>query len=455
MAVTATGALQSVRHGVSRYYPFTVVGTLVFGIGVVFVARGTLVGDVYRMTLGVLAVAAPVVLGVLARVQSGRFTDIDVSWDTSRDTVATMTDPRRWGHMNVGVSGISPWFFYRLHARVSGTVAVGTRARLHFYEDIAVAESRTLRVPLAIPLPGTARLTGRLQVGDVFGLSRANLGDPTRLSTPVPPGMPRAPQLIQSVATSGEEESTRTRSPEEERYYMREYIPGDRFRDINWKASSRIRELFTRISPETQEQSRTITIYLRHFADSSRPTLEAIAHGAYIRGWVIAFMRTLMSQEPGISFRVVTARGTTPCVDEDAVDTFAWSIADLGLEPEPPMLEIDRAAAHAVVFTTPLDRTLDAFAARLPKASVTLFSTQFAGGRTPTQRGGAQMHTTDTATIICGGHLLPIPPLGLAHRGDRPTQSAPPGALFLEEVALTLVFDRTTHERGRNGGTPR
>ncbi len=422
-------------------------------IGIVFVARGTVIGDVYRTTLGVLAIMIPVVLGIVGRVQAGRFSAVETSWRVSKDTVATMSTPDRCGHLEINARGIRPWFFYRLHARVSGPVQVGRNARFHYHEEIATADGERVRLPLPFPLPGKARLNGRLEIRDVFGLTRAGLGTDINRDVVTPSAMPHAPQLTRVVAQTGGEESTRVRNPEEERYYMREYIPGDRLRDINWKASSRVRQLFSRVSPETQEQSRTLTVYLRNFADPSERSIEALAHGAYIKGWMIAFLRTLLREEPDITFRVITSRGTVSCTDEDEIDKLSWDLADLWTDAEPIGLPIDRDAHQVVVFSTPFDAGLDSFAARLTRTTIHLFATQLAATGNGSAADALAVRTSDTAAVFFNGTIVPASRFRLHTRDRSLVRTCPAGADMIEAVDLRLVCDRRAYERnGSHGG---
>lgn len=432
---------------IARYYPFTTIGSIVIAVGIVFVARGTVVGDVYRTSLGVLAILLPVLLAVVGRVQAGRFSEVEATWRVSRDTTATMVAPDECGHLEINARGIRPWFFYRLLARVFGPLQVGHSSRFHFHEEIATADGDQIRIPLPFPLPGKALLRGRLEIRDVFGLTRAGLGSELRREVTAPAAMPRAPQLTRVVADTGGEESTRTRNPEEERYYMREYIPGDRLRDINWKASSRVRQLFSRVSPETQEQSKTLSIYLRTFADPAERSLEAMVHGAYIRGWLIAFLRTLLREEPDITFHIITARGMHTCSDEDAVDKLSWDLSDLWLDAEPIGMPVDRTAKQVVVFSTPFDTGLDSFVTRLEKTTVHLFATQLADTAGKPVRGEVGLRTDDTAAVFFGGALLPVSQMRIRSRNRNLVRTCPPGADLIEEVDLRLVCDRRSYER--------
>ncbi len=432
-ATTARRVLDLFR----RYYPLTATGTLVFVVGIVFVAIGSVRADVYRATLGVAALAVTLVLALLSRLQAGRFGDVEVTWDDPPSPAARTFGSSHLPALKVSIPGIRPWFFFRVHAKVTGTLRSGNGMRFHVFEDIASPDVNRIDLPLAVPLPGRLSLRRTIEIRDVFGLSRGSFGSINRRPVSIEAPFPIGPEITRMVAASGEQESTRTTNPEEERYYQREYIPGDRIRDINWKASARLRELVTRISPQTQDQDRTLTVYLRHFAEPGMESLESLGHLAYAKGWLAAFMLAVMREESGIRFRVITSGGVSTIDDENGVAVFSREICDLPFEPEPNSLARDPSARSILVFTTPFDQRLGAFVESMAPITARLFTTQF-----PNCVGNAGTHSYDMLDLTIGSSALPLPPLRLRHRGERRAISAPSGSMLLEEVELETIRSR-------------
>ncbi|MFW5994649.1 MAG: DUF58 domain-containing protein [Spirochaetia bacterium] len=433
----AYGTRSAFLKFLAYYYPFTATGTAVFVAGAVFLATGLSQADVYRASLGMLALFIPALLGVLARVQAGRFTDVAVGWDDPADATYRTFGGGDLPRVSVTAGAIRPWFFFRLHARIRGMLYAGEHCRFHVFEDIASPNPRHMEVPINLPLPGRLDARRSVQIRDVFALARGAFGDDIRRPLEIESPMPFGPHLTRMVAASGEKESLRSTSAEEERYYMREYIPGDRFRDINWKATSRIRELVTRISPQTQDRDRTMTIYLRHFAPPGSETVESIAHLAYLKGWTVAFMRALLREEAGIRFRVITARGVSDIEDEDGTSQFSRSVSTLAYEPAPAHLERDPAARMVIVFSGPFDDQLGAFCEQTAPVECRLFCTQFPG-----RSSGAGQHSYDTLNLTGSASALPASSVRFKAKGERRAVSVPAGVTLLEEVELHPIRSR-------------
>ena len=87
---------------------------------------------------------------------------------------------------------------------------------------------------------------------------------------------------------------------------MREYVPGDRMKDINWKATSRLGELITRISPLTQEQTQLLHVVLRRYRRRGGETMTALLHLDFVKSWLLTFLRVVKQQHPEFTFLVDT-----------------------------------------------------------------------------------------------------------------------------------------------------
>jgi len=371
------------------YYPFTALGTIVFVAGFVLAITGSAERDAYHITLGLLAMGVPALLAGAARLQARRFAAEEVQWDASAPLAAQALG--RGGSRTVAVrlSRTPVWFFFRVRCAVGGPYSTGRSFRFAFHNETNTPSGGRVEVPVRVPLTGSIEARRTTEVRDLFGLTRARFGPEERSAQQVLPPVAAFQSPPPVDASTGERETARTKTPDEQRYYMREYIPGDRFRDINWKASARVMTLITRISPETQEEARTLTVHIRHFQEDEGESLERSAHLDYITGWAISVMRTLRTERPGFRFRVVTARGIDEIESEEDLDLFAHAAAELSFAYEPSSVAApDPAARTLLVFTTPFDTALDGFLSRAQQAEAMVFTTRL-GRNTDSSRAGS------------------------------------------------------------------
>jgi uncharacterized protein (DUF58 family) len=216
-------------------------------------------------------------------------------------------------------------------------------------------------------------------VRDVFGLTRARFGEELeRFLTVLPAWItPEPPRLVEPAG--GFEDKSLRKASEEEKYFMREYQPGDRFRDINWKVSSRLQELITRISPVTQEKTRLLSVDFRHYRGEGPESLESVLHLDYLKSWLLAFLRGLKSANERLQFRVRTAAGSRLLATAEDIELFAEELAGLPYQSDPgPGTE---EAGELFVFSTPFDKGLPLFLAARPLARALVFRT--VRGRAP------------------------------------------------------------------------
>jgi uncharacterized protein (DUF58 family) len=353
-----------------RYYPFTLIGTALLA------AAGYLAGSAFATDNGyefVLAAAAVLVLAVLAadgRLQARRMAAVTLAWESGRP-LSARTD----GVLDLKAAGAGrPHYFYRLHARVSGRLRAGNDADVHVRAEVSSA-SEELPLRLHVPVCGELALRARLAVRDVFGLTRSHLpGRDERRVLPVRPAplaMHSAPRIDAAV---GDDTTQRRRASDEERYYMREYEPGDRLKDINWKASSRAGELITRISPVSQQQTRLLHVELRHFRPPGPETLDSVLHLNYLKSWLLAFLRAVKEEHEDFTFRVITGEGEHEVETVDDIDELAPQLAAITFAPAPEHPR--EVQPHELfIFTTAFDAGLATHVARLGDTTVHLYRT--------------------------------------------------------------------------------
>lgn len=401
-------AMNDAARRAVRYYPFGFAGSALFIVSVYLFGHSVVSKNAYGLVLSVAALFVLFVLALLGRIQAERLARSESTWDFSPALYARNVGPSP----RAAIDGPGPLLFFRLHALLRGTLVAGRTSRFSFLRDVATADPHHIELSLLVPFCGRLELRTSFHIGDVFGLTRSRFGHIEEFALPVQPSPFPGSQVPPIQAAGGDRETSRTRQPDEERYYQREYVPGDRFRDINWKASSRLTQLFTRTSPVTQDQTQLLTIYFRHYLPQEqlrrRESLELLAHLNILKSWLVAYLFRVKREHPEFHFRVVTARGTAILETEEDIHAFSASISDLEMEsesltsPEPENPDGDRTIQterESTIFTTCYDEGLSAFLHSRPAGRITVYRTVFdERGKSGAALNAAASTSTSTGT---------------------------------------------------------
>ena len=345
--------LRHVRH----YYPFSIAGTLVILACLYLIGSAFATSNPYAFLLGAMTIIVLVLLAIMGRIQANKAERARIEWDASAPVYAREKNT----HHKLVVRGLKLLPFYRLHFRLSGTFSVGRKASLKLLREISTFGETIVQIPQQYPLSGIFHAHANYLIRDMFGLTGAELKKKDEQAIVVRPAMITDKDTPRVEAQSGQENKSRMKSSDIERYFMREYIPGDRHRDINWKASSRFSELITRISPVTQEKTQLINIQFRPYSPFRTDSLRAVAFLDHCKSMLLFFIRSVKKEHPEYEFRIVIGNDIIELENENDIDQFATDIC--GIHYRNPRGEIitsdsELGGADAFVFTTSFDQTI-------------------------------------------------------------------------------------------------
>ncbi len=367
-----------------RLYPLTAAGTLVAAAAFFLLGRGLALANPYAVFLALLAVVVLAILILAGRLQAAACARRQFQWDSSGPLFAR--HPGSEQAIHAPELRLLP--FFRVQFRFSGRLRVGRGAAVRLARSLSFSSAGKHPLPLHLPLCGELAARGRFSVRDLFGLARSPFGEEPQRSLTVLPAWitPEPPRLVEPAG--GFEDKSLRKSSEEEKYFMREYQPGDRFRDINWKVSSRLQELITRISPVTQEKTRLLAVDFRHFRDEGSESLESVLHLDYLKSWLLAFLRGLKAGNERLQFRVRTGAGIELLATQEDIERFAEQLSGLCYQSDPGTGPEE--AGELFVFSTPFDRGLPLFLASRPQARAQVFRTVRgqAGAAAPVAQAG-------------------------------------------------------------------
>jgi hypothetical protein len=411
------------------YYPFTLAGTLLLAAAAYLLGRGLAQDNPYGVLLALLALLVLAVLSVAGRLQARglRVRQPHWHWDASIPMYA-----RRAGLQQALITDrvrILP--FFRAHFGIRGNLKVGRNAGLRFSREISFTQGTRHPIRLYFPLCGLFSGSGRFSVQDIFGLTRSRFGGQPRRTLPVQPASFTQGDVPIVQPAVGFEETSRKRSSDEEKYYMREYLPGDRFRDINWKVSSRLAELITRISPVTQEKTTILPVYLRNFSSSERENLESIMHLNVMKSWLLAFLRAMKQEYPEMQFQVASGSGNWLLASDEDIDRFSRELAGLFYQREAGASLPTVPEEELFVFSTGFDRGLPAFLSSQARANLYIFRTVF-------PRSGADEEANPLVLFQPPCACLPGPWLLRREPHRQAPRLSAPASGRLEEQALSV-----------------
>jgi hypothetical protein len=410
--------VRSFLRKIVHYYPFSTLGTIAAAAGIYLFIAFIRTANPLSLVFSAGFIVTVTALAVIGRLYAARVARAVVEWDSSQPLVADTLETGQF----VNLEGVSLFPFFNLHFRLTGSLKVGRGAFIQVREEHPLIRPKEGRipVPLFFPLSGILSAKGSFLFRDLLGLTRTHFGrSDSREISVLPPGIGSA-KMKEIVTNQGFEDSVKKRSQEEERYFMREYVPGDRIRDINWKASARLNELITKIAPVTQEQTKTIAVFFRNIKPKPGETLTSVAHLNRLKSLLLSFLRHVKRSSREYIFHVIGASGKFILETEDDIERFGLQLAGWDYAPAPSASEYDPNIGEIFVFSTQYDRELASFLALFERARVTAVQTISVTQRERAAHSLFRMFVPFHAALLPGRFIF---------NRESPVRVIPPGAM--------------------------
>ncbi|MDR2953048.1 MAG: DUF58 domain-containing protein [Treponema sp.] len=364
------GAMKGKING--KIISFTPPGLAVFLISFFLLARSLSAGNPYEILLSSGALALLALLYGAGAFALRRLAALEPVWKPSVPLAASSA--AEWP---VAVQAAKVPRFFRLHFRVRGRFfPQGAREGCSVFAETSFSrKGDAAGLNLMFPLGGLFQGEGSLSLRDVFGFFSFPCGEKRAQSFNVR-SAPASSKPLRIDAQSGAEDRRNKTSSDEERYYMREYAPGDRFRDINWKSSERIDALITRISPDNQEKVTRIEVFFRNCGPlkASIGDLWLLDRAKARLAW---FLRAVKEEKASYMFHVQSAGKDWELKEEGDIDSFIEELSVLPFYPasnKDPFFETG-GTGELYVFSTACDTGLPGFISAQLRP-VTLFLAQ-------------------------------------------------------------------------------
>ncbi|MDR2964673.1 MAG: DUF58 domain-containing protein [Treponema sp.] len=354
---------------------FTPVGFAVLVIAFIMLIRSLLARNAYEIVLSCTALLFFLALGIIGSWRARKLSEMEPGWKPPYPITASAGKDTVISGLNADIP-----LFFRLHFVASGKFFPSASSVFSTVKnEISVPRGESsINMQMDFPMSGIFRGEGACRLRDIFGFFSFPCGHTLQRTF----NIRSAPCFGKDYfinAQSGAEDRRNKHSTDEERYYMREYTPGDRFRDINWKSSEKIDTLITRISPDNQEKVSRIQIYFRNFGGNTKPSLEELWLLDRAKARLAHFLHKLKEQQSSFVFDIRSGcNGSWEIEDEEDLDEFLEKLSCLTFVPPQNETSVITGAKNSevYVFSTACDTGLPSFLLASNPRPVTLFITQ-------------------------------------------------------------------------------
>ena len=377
--------------------PFTVPGIAVSIFALVILVRSLAARNAYEIVLSLAALALLLVLWLAGKWAVRRLAALEPVWKIPVPLGAASGED--W--LVTIPAGKVPRFF-RLHFFVRGRFfPQGSPDGCPVFAETSLSRKggdSSAPLSLCFPLGGLFRGETSCRLRDIFGFFSFPCGG-SREQTLKVRSAPCGSRTLRIDAQSGAEDRRNKNANDDERYYMREYAPGDRFRDINWKSSERINTLITRISPDNQEKITRIEVHFRNYGPHPSRRKGKGAPPGLADLWLLDrakarlawFLRKVREEKASYVFHVRSAASSWDLNDDEEIEAFLEELSALPFFP--PQNEagaLPCSDGEIYVFSTGCDTALPAFLLAQQGRPCSLFLTQTPPRKTAHDRPEAE-----------------------------------------------------------------
>jgi hypothetical protein len=383
-----------------RFRPvFTPVGFAVLAISIVILIRSLSARNSYEVVLSSGILLLLLLLGITGYWKSRKLESLEAGWKPPFPMTANAGEETLITGLDVPVP-----LFFRIHFLVRGRfLPAGSAGACPVLSETSASRGEAqARLKFDFPMSGVFQGDGLCRLRDIFGFFSFPCGITQKRTVKVR-SAPCFGKNYHVNAQSGAEDRRTKSSTDEERYYMREYTPGDRFRDINWKSSEKVDTLITRISPDNQEKISRIEVYLRNYGPAKKTSLEALWLLDRAKARLSHFLRNVMEEQSSFVFHVRTAGGSWEIENQEDLDAFLEELAGFSFSPPQSEAAAPLGAGELYVFSTACDTGLPGFIIACNPRPVSLYLVQPVTRKD--EKETEKLHKTDFPVMGC----IPLP----------------------------------------------
>jgi len=368
----------ALRRQISEKFIFTPVGAAFFVLALIILIRSLINRNTYEIVLSCAALLLMIFTGIIGFWKSRKSIAMEPSWKPPSPMTARAGNAANPEDETL-ITGldISVPLFFRLHYIIQGRFfPCGSKGGCYVSAETSVVRGKTqAQIQLNFPMSGILRAQGYCRLRDIFGFFSFRCGQTQHRAVNVRCA-PCFGKKVYINAQTGAEDRRNKPTTDIERYYMREYAPGDRLRDINWKSSDKLDALITRISTDNQEKINRLEVHFRNYTsigaiiyvsrsdvrtEAGKPSLEALWLLDRAKARLTYFLRSLMEQNSSFVFDIRSPSGNWEIEDEEDLDAFLEELAGLSFMPVQNETGMQTGKDDIYIFSTACDFGLNSF----------------------------------------------------------------------------------------------
>ena len=336
------------------YYPFSYLGSFSFLISVYLLGYGIAVGNLYALIISVPFLNIIFLILIFIRLWVIRQRRIESLWERGKK----LTARSKGIYLKLKINGKMPPYFFRYHVVVRGYLDVGKKNKFYYSLEASSSADGEIKVPIYFPLSGTLEVKTFLLIRDILGFLRTRTGFSERISFPIEPLVFENRPPITRYKSSSMKNNLNQKQADEDKFYMREYIPGDRMKDVNWKASLRIGKLITRISPQSSVDSYLLVLELRNLSYLEKDSPLSLMHLNLLKSWFLSFLQQMLRENPSYRFIVLTNEDEYSIETSNDIDNFGRTLSRLHYSEQKQWNTRGPQVPERFVFSTGFDPSL-------------------------------------------------------------------------------------------------
>ncbi len=316
------------RHFFYYHFSFSPFGFIVFVLTLLLLFRALFVRNVYEIIFSSAVLCLMFVMFVQGKWKSSKYKNFKAAWKPPSPYIAELCNDNGEREINSEASiitglDVSVSLFFRLHFFVRGEFyLLGSVNSLYVSAETSLSRGgKAAELQLDFPMSGNFACEYFCRIHDIFGFYSFPCGVPQEKIIRVR-SAPFFGKKNYLTAMSREEDTHSKTSMSEDRYYMREYAPGDRLRDINWKSSEKLDVLVTRISPDNQEKISRIEIFFRNYGSEDIASLEALWLLDRAKARLSHFLNSIHDEHPAYIFHIHSAQCSWEINNSDELESF-------------------------------------------------------------------------------------------------------------------------------------